>query len=213
MSLRKLMDDPSMGGAHKQALQRRSRDKLARVLGVTRNLLIAEGLQAVSTTAVAARAGISVGWLYTYFENRDALLEEILIGCLRGLDEAMDDAGLNLGGPNWRRNALAGSQACVDYFDRDAAFRGLWFSDEFNGHMLKVNRLHDDAMAAWLAGTVTDVREDAPPVPMDVVTQVYVGMLDKGVDLAYRDNPNKANEQVRDEVVRASVEYLAAFLP
>ncbi len=162
---------------------------------------------------MAARAGISVGWLYGYFENREALLEEILIGCLRGLDEAMDDAGLNLGGPDWRTKAHAGAQACMDYFDTDAAFRGLWFAEEFNGRMLRVNRMHDDAQAAWLASTVTHLRAGAPDVPIGVVTQVFVGMLDKGVDLAYRDNPNKADPEVAAEVVRASVEYLAAFLP
>ncbi|MEV7135629.1 TetR/AcrR family transcriptional regulator [Arthrobacter sp. NPDC093128] len=213
MSLRNIMDDPAFRiGAFKQASQRRSREKLARVLDVTRQLLIKEGLQAVSTTRVAADAGISVGWMYAYFENRQALLEEILIGCLRGLDEAMDDAGLDLGGPDWRPKADAGVRACLEYFSTDAAFRGLWFADEFSGRMLQVNRMHDDVMAAWLAGTITHIRKDAPKISMMTVMEVFVGMLDKGVDLAFRQNPDAADPEVLEEVRRSSVDYLTTFL-
>lgn len=207
------MDDiPIQVGVHKKALQHRSRKKLALTLEVTRGLLEEGGPQAVSTTAVAARAGISVGWLYNYFENRDALLEEILVGCLKGLDGAMADAGLDLSGPNWRAKAEAGAQACLDYFSKDASFRAIWFSGEFSGRMIQVNRLHDDAFAAWLAGTVTDIRPDAPRVSIGTVMEIFVGMLDKGVDLAFRDSPQHGDQEILDEVRRASVEYLATYL-
>lgn len=181
-------------------------------MDVARALLISGGPSAVSTTAVASGADISVGWLYNYFENRDSILEEILVGCLTGLDNAMADAGLDLSGPDWRTKADAGVAACLDYFSRDASFRAIWFSGEFSGRMLQANRRHDDAQAAWLAGTVTHLRDDAPDVPLVIVMEVFVGMLDKGVDLAFRDHPTRADPAVVDEVRRASVEYLATFL-
>lgn len=199
-------------GAHAAPAQRRSREKLERVMDVARALLISGGPSAVSTTAVASGADISVGWLYNYFENRDSILEEILVGCLTGLDNAMADAGLDLSGPDWRTKADAGVAACLDYFSRDASFRAIWFSGEFSGRMLQANRRHDDAQAAWLASTVTHLRDDAPDVPLVIVMEVFVGMLDKGVDLAFRDHPTRADPAVVDEVRRASVEYLATFL-
>lgn len=199
-------------GAHARPVQRRSHEKLSRVMDAARELLVAGGPSAVSTTAVAAAADVSVGWLYNYFENRDAILEEILVGCLTGLDNAMADAGLELSGKHWRAKADAGTKACLDYFANDASFRAIWFSGEFSGRMLQANRLHDDAMAEWLAGTVTHPKLDAPAVPLRTVMDVYVGMLDKGVDLAFRDHPTRANPSVVNEVRRASVEYLATFL-
>ncbi|MDI9894541.1 TetR/AcrR family transcriptional regulator [Rhodococcus sp. IEGM 1381] len=213
-SLRTIMDDLAVSfGVHKVALQRRSQDKLARVLDVARDLLEAGGPGAVTTTNVAAAAGISVGWLYHYFESREALLEEILVGCLRGLDNAMADAGMSLAGRKWKPNAEAGIKACLDYFGSDASFRAIWFSGEFSGRMLQVNRMHDDALAAWLAGTVTHTRAHAPEVSLHTVMSVFVGMLDKGVDLAFRDSMDHADAEVLAEIQRATVQYLATYLP
>jgi hypothetical protein len=46
---------------------------------------------------------------------------------------------------------------------------------------------------------------------MDIVTQVFVGMLDKGLDLAYR-NDRAGDKNMLDEMTRASVDYLGCFL-
>ncbi|MGN7861247.1 TetR/AcrR family transcriptional regulator [Microbacterium sp. 22303] len=214
MPLYDLLDDPSFRyGAYKQATQQRSRERLSRVLDVTRNLLINEGLQSVNTTRVAAEAGVSVGWMYTFFENRETLLEEILVGCLRGLDHAMADAGLDLSDEQWRTRADAGTAACIEYFAHDHAFRGLWFAEEFSGRMLQVNRMHDDLMAAWLASTMPPFRPDAPPVDPLTVAEIFVGMLDKGVDLAFRRDPNRIDPAVAAEVRRSAVAYLDQYLP
>ncbi len=41
-------------------------------------ILEEEGLEALSTNAIAARAGVSIGTLYQYFPNREALLEALV---------------------------------------------------------------------------------------------------------------------------------------
>jgi hypothetical protein len=77
--------------------------------------------------------------------------------------------------------------------------------------MLQANRLHDDALAAYLASSVTATRPDAPAVPLGVVTQIFVGMLDKGLDLAYRNDP-LGDKNMLDEMSRSSIEYLDRYL-
>ncbi|MNR60790.1 hypothetical protein D3C85_1823630 [compost metagenome] len=79
--------------------------------------------------------------------------------------------------------------------------------------MIRANRVHDDELAAYLARTITDIRPDAPRVPLDVVTQIFVGMLDKGFDLAYRESPDRGNEALLQEMKRSSIEYLSTYLP
>jgi len=105
----------------------------------------------------------------------------------------------------------AGLDVVIDFFNASPGFRSLWFSADFSGRMLQANRLHDDALAAYLAATVTATRPDAPDVPLGIVTQVFGGMIDKGLDLAYRNDP-AGDKHMLAEMSRACIEYLDRFL-
>jgi AcrR family transcriptional regulator len=198
-------------GARRSAVQSRSQDKLDRVLRATAEFLDESGPEAVTTTSVAARAEVSIGWLYNFFDDRGALLEEVMVSGLVQLDHNLDDVGFSLAGPNWRTTVAAGIDTVIEFFDASPGFRSLWFSAEFTGRMLQANRLHDDALAAYLAASATELRPHAPDVPLDIVTQVFVGMLDKGLDLAYR-NDTVGDKGMLAEMSRASVDYLGCFL-
>jgi AcrR family transcriptional regulator len=198
-------------GARRAATQARSQAKMTLVLQATAQLLDEFGPEAVNTSAVAAKAGVSIGWLYNFFDDREALLEEILVAGLQNLDQQLDAAGFSLAGPGWRATAEAGVDAVIDFFGGLPGFRSLWFSAEFSGRMIQANRLHDDALADYLAASVTHVRPDAPDVSLGVVAKIFVGMLDKGVDLSFRDNP-KGDPDLLAEVKRASIDYLSTYL-
>ena len=202
----------SQVGARRYAAQSRSQVKMDRVLRATAALLDESGAEAVTTTAVAARAEVSIGWLYNFFDDRQALLEEIVATGLLQLDRDLEEVGFSLAGPDWRATVVAGIDTVIEFFDASPGFRSLWFSADFSGRMLQANRLHDDALAAYLAASATETRPDAPDVPLEVVTQVFVGMLDKGLDLAYRNDPT-GDKVMLAEMSRASVDYLGCFLP
>jgi AcrR family transcriptional regulator len=201
----------SQVGARRSAIQSRSQEKMKRVLRATAELLDETGPETVTTTSVAARAEVSIGWLYNFFDDRQALLEEVMVTGLLQLDRDLEDVGFSLAGPNWRATVVAGIDTVIEFFDASPGFRSLWFSAEFSGRMLQANRLHDDALAAYLAASATATRPDAPGVPLHVVTQVFVGMLDKGLDLAYRNDP-EGDKNMLAEMSRASVDYLGCFL-
>lgn len=55
-------------------VQDRAQKTRAALLGATERLVAEEGAEAVTTTRVAAEAGVSVGTLYRYFVDRDGLL-------------------------------------------------------------------------------------------------------------------------------------------
>jgi AcrR family transcriptional regulator len=198
-------------GARRSAAQSRSQDKMDRVLRATAALLDESGAEAVTTTAVAARAEVSIGWLYNFFDDREGLLEEIMVTGLVDLDGRWEEVGFSLAGPDWRTRVAAGLDVVIDFFDASPGFRSLWFSADFSGRMLQANRLHDDALADYLAASVTATRPDAPNVPLGVVSQVFVGMIDKGLDLAYR-NDAAGDKNMLAEISRASIEYLGCFL-
>jgi AcrR family transcriptional regulator len=59
--------------ARKQPLQKRSRETVAVILEAAARILEERGLEGYNTNAVAERGGISVGSVYQYFPNKDAL--------------------------------------------------------------------------------------------------------------------------------------------
>src|SRR5215472_18436258 len=65
--------------------QPRSRDKLDRILAAAADLLAELPYQEVSTRLIAERAGVSVGSLYRYFQDRDSIARALLAGWLEDL--------------------------------------------------------------------------------------------------------------------------------
>ncbi len=58
-------------------MQRRSADRLARILDACAELLDACGYEELSTRDVAARAGVPIGSVYRFFGNKRALVEAL----------------------------------------------------------------------------------------------------------------------------------------
>jgi AcrR family transcriptional regulator len=58
----------------KRPSQSRSAHTVDTILDATARILVERGYASTSTNAVAERAGVSVGSLYQYFPNKDALI-------------------------------------------------------------------------------------------------------------------------------------------
>jgi AcrR family transcriptional regulator len=69
----KIVVDP-----RKRPRQRRSEATVDAILEAAARILESDGLDALTTNAVADRAGVSVGSLYQYFPGKTALLAELI---------------------------------------------------------------------------------------------------------------------------------------
>ena len=76
----------------KRARQSRSQATVAAIVEAAARILADGGLGAVTTNAVAKRAGVSVGSLYQYFPNREAILADLLRAKLTVLLREVEDA-------------------------------------------------------------------------------------------------------------------------
>jgi len=82
--------------ARRSPVQGRAQATVDTILKAAAQILARHGAEAATTNAIAERAGVSVGSLYQYFANRDALMtelvrrhvammQEVLAGALAGL--------------------------------------------------------------------------------------------------------------------------------
>jgi AcrR family transcriptional regulator len=71
--------------------QRRSQERLARIAQAAGELCAELGADAVTMEGIAARAGTSIGSLYQFFPNRDALLAAVAERYVADLDALLAD--------------------------------------------------------------------------------------------------------------------------
>jgi AcrR family transcriptional regulator len=64
-------------GVRRVPAQERSRARVERILGVARDLIAAQGSDALRMSEVAARAGVSIGSLYQYFPDKAAVVRTL----------------------------------------------------------------------------------------------------------------------------------------
>ena len=61
----------------RQPVQARGREKKERIISAARSLINDYGLEAVTTNRIAKEAGVSVGTLYSYFEDKHHIFEAV----------------------------------------------------------------------------------------------------------------------------------------
>jgi AcrR family transcriptional regulator len=76
--------------ARKVPGQARSQETVSIILEASARILESDGLRGFNTNAIAERAGVSVGSLYQYFSNKDA----IVLALIGSFEEALHDAVL-----------------------------------------------------------------------------------------------------------------------
>ncbi|MDO5682745.1 MAG: helix-turn-helix domain-containing protein [Propionibacteriaceae bacterium] len=80
---------PGARTPRKQPQQARSRETVEKILTAAAKVFLEEGTRA-TTDRIAARAGVSVGSLYQYFPNKDALLLELAHQHVASAGEKLD---------------------------------------------------------------------------------------------------------------------------
>ena len=64
--------------ARKSPRQDRSKVTVDAILDATAHIIVTDGYDQLSTNRVAERAGVSIGSLYQYFPNKEALVGELV---------------------------------------------------------------------------------------------------------------------------------------
>ncbi len=141
-------------------------------------VLTREGLSRCTTTRIAERAGMSVGSLYQYYPNRDALLAAVLKKHLEGVAGAVEHAcGEHRGKPvSQMASALVTALLAAKLRDPEES-KALYAVAEGRGGAALVARMHTRIVAAIAAllASAPDARFDDPAMTSTVAFTALMG--------------------------------------
>jgi AcrR family transcriptional regulator len=172
-------------GRRRQPRQNRSRARLDAVLRATKELVVELGPAEVTTGLIAERAGVSVAWIYRYFENRQAIFDSIVVDAVHRLFQTTQAAALVAVEGDWRAGVRAVLDANVAFFIAEPAFARLWVSELRSANARTANRLHDNDQAAWLYQTMTGQGLLHPGPATERACGLVIALADRGLELAF----------------------------
>lgn len=133
-----------------QPQQARSRARLEKVLAAADDLLATEGAESVTTTKVAAAAGVSIGSLYHYLPDRDAILHALALRYLTGFEAQMAQFIAHADDLNWDTFVDTVIDGYAASYLVQPGFRALWFGRHLSDKTWAADRDHKKKMAESL---------------------------------------------------------------
>ncbi|HYZ55231.1 MAG TPA: NAD-dependent epimerase/dehydratase family protein [Streptosporangiaceae bacterium] len=195
--------------------QARARQKLARVLEAADRLLAGEGPEALTTTRVAAAAGVSVGTLYQYLPDRDAIIDALADRYLTRLEALMDEFVVMAQRETWPDPVAVLVDAFADLYRSEPGFRALWFGRHFTERTREADRRHKRMMAAAVHRIL--VAQHLLPDDEAAATACFAGFLaaDAVTQEAFRADPGGAADLLGQlkAMLRAYLDRLAHERP
>ena len=167
--------DPALGAVRRVPTQARSRQRVGAILDAAEALVLEHGVEALTTRAIAQRAGVPVASLYQYFGDKEAVLLALAGRDMAEMDEqvATDLAALEeLSVATVVRTAMA---AFVTVYRRRAAFVEIYLRGRGNAAVARFGRTHNIRIAATLRGFALEhglCRDDLSPAAAELAVEV-----------------------------------------
>ncbi len=143
-------------------IQQRSSDRMQSLLDAAAVLIDEEGIDGVTTTAVAYRSRSSVGVLYRYFPNVDSLLKALAQRNMQRYMDRVQEGADRAGAAPWSAwdNTLA---TYVDMYRHEPGFRHLGFGDIIVERYLDEEPTNSTVVARIFAQMLSE--EPTSPLP------------------------------------------------
>jgi AcrR family transcriptional regulator len=194
----------------KSPVQARSAASVQAILEATIQVLLSGGKEHLTTTRVAARAGVSVGTLYQYFPNKSALLQAVLRRHLEEVTEAVERACREQRGSTLREMGAALVEAFLQAKMRDTKTSVALYSVSSDVDGAKILRQNG---ARTHAAIVEMLRSSCQPLERDaasVALMLQGAMAGIGRRLVESGTPERHLAALRQELIFMVCSYLDA---
>jgi AcrR family transcriptional regulator len=194
----------------KMPIQARSTASVDAILVATIQVLLSVGKERLTTTRVAARAGVSVGTLYQYFPNKSSLLQATLKRHLEAVGSAVERTCVAQRGKTAVEMVTAVVNAFLDEKMKDVKTSAALYAVSSDVDGAKISR---HVSVRWMKVMTAMLETSSTPVMGDLrlVVAMIQGVI-TGVSrrLLESDTPMKDFEGVREELVFFVSAYMDA---
>ncbi len=190
----------------------RGRRRVALILEAAEQELAESGYEQFTTNAVAARAGISIGSIYQFFPNKEALVQALAARYHETIRKLYDDlfSGLPKGQPLARTVDYL-IDPLVGYNARNRAFQALFCPIlvplRMSGAVAQVR----SEVISRVHGIFADRRPDLPPESRSICVLISVHAVEALLPLA-TDGEGEVKQDVVREIKRLLLAYLEPIL-
>ena len=191
--------------------QDRSREMVERILEAGRSLLQEVGFKGLTTIAIAERAGLSVGSLYQYFPNKDALVSALHGRHMRQMMAVIDKA-LTRPEHTGLENALTGLiEAAVEAHLVEADLHRVLEQQLAGLDVAKDGHGFDDTVQCRIHGLLQRYRDEITLKDLKLGTFVLMHAVHALIHASVLELPAGVSTQAAiREIVRMVFNYLTA---
>jgi AcrR family transcriptional regulator len=194
----------------KSPVQARSAASVDAILQATIQVLLTVGKERLTTTRVAARAGVSVGTLYQYFPNKSALLQAALRHHLENVTDAVELVCKEHHGKTLRQMATGLISAFLEAKMRDTKTSVALYSvgsDVDGAKIAQQIGVRSNKAIVRMLTTASDPLTTDPQLVASILQGMMVGVSRRILE---SNSPQKEFESLRTELILGACAYLDA---
>lgn len=191
----------------KAPAQARSRATWEAIVEAAARIVAERGLAGFNTNAVAERAGVSIGSLYQYFPNKDALMVALIARQQERQAARLESAAEALGEQSLEAIVRALVRAAMQHHREDALFASAIDHEEARLPVAGAVGAAVDRGGAVIRALFERRRDDMQGIDLDRAARTLPALVRAVVD-SWANLPEPQLAVAEDEAVRAVLGYL-----
>jgi AcrR family transcriptional regulator len=189
--------------------QARSRELVGKVLDAASRIVVAQGVDALTTRSIAAAARVPVASLYQYFADRDAILLALVERDTDEMDAQVRADLAALETLSVRSLVETTMRAYTKVYARRADFVEIWLRGRTNTAVHEFGRRHNQRTARELRDFAIGAGLVRPDLPAPAA-ELAVEIGDRVFQLAY-ETSDEGDRLVVDEGIAMVAAYLLRY--
>ncbi|TGK11021.1 TetR/AcrR family transcriptional regulator [Leptospira stimsonii] len=205
--------NPSFLDPRKEPSQRRSIDRVQKILDVVAVLLERNGAEAITTNMIAQEAEIPIGSLYQYFPNKHAVLNAVGQRHLERVNLMLSEIfQSDLSGSNWEDLIDLVIDSFANFYLTEPGFAPLWSSMKQDPELIEIDRENNLKISENVSRILSQFQVN--PSENKIISRIVVEVTDAILNRWIREQKDKefSNRMIIElKIILKS--YLSRYFP